>query len=80
MGLDIKFGAGFNYVSSMILNNPSVIKNLIGLIIGGLHNGEQEYYPGQDHQVPHGHGPILPPVRENISFSDITLEFIIKLY
>ena len=75
MGLGINFGAEINYISSMILNNPGVIKNLIGLIIGGLHDGEQEYYPGQDHQVPHGHGPILPPVRENNSFSGIIIRF-----
>jgi hypothetical protein len=36
MGLDINFGAGIIYVSSMILNNPGAIKNLIGPIIGGL--------------------------------------------
>ena len=42
LGLGISFGVGINYVSSMILNNPGVIKNLIGPIIGGLHDGEQE--------------------------------------
>ena len=61
-------GLGKNYVSSLVLEDPGVIKNLIGLIIGGLHDGEQEWYPGQNHQVHHGHGPILPPVRENNSF------------
>lgn len=61
MGLDINFGAGIKYVSSIILNNPGVIKNLISPIIGGLHDGEQEWYPGQNHQVHHGHGLILPP-------------------
>lgn len=80
MGLDINFGAGIKYVSSIILNNPGVIKNLISPIIGGLHDGEQEWYPGQNHQVHHGHGLILPPVRENNSFSGITLEFIIRFY
>jgi hypothetical protein len=42
VGLDINFGAGINYVSGIILNNPGIIKNLIGPIIGGLHDGEQE--------------------------------------
>ena len=43
MGLVTNLGAGVNYVSSLILNNLVIVKNLIGLGLPGCRRHDQHH-------------------------------------